>query len=286
MPAAPTLSRSSSFTMGSRGCSPGDIGDQRGSSAFISRSGMALMRSVSSASLSTTSTASPSYSEASARYNLRNTKFTIDYSAPSPPPSDPLDTIPPLGCSVDNIVFFGRGNRVHYKNLTVSEEVGQLCKLQDGHGDLRIIECGGSDLPNVVALATSKGFVQLWDIKSKKTTASWTIKGVTAMRWNGPVLTIGGLKGTIRHYDTRISPTPKMKEQARKVTRHQSRITSLEWNMDGKILASGDQAGMIYCWDSRNKVPLDVGEFVQRRKKMQHAGAISVSIRYFYGQSA
>jgi cell division cycle protein 20 (cofactor of APC complex) len=183
-----------------------------------------------------------------------------------------------MGCSPDNIVYFGRANRVHYKNLTVAEEVGQLCKLEDGQGDLQIIECGGIDRPNTVALSTSRGLVQLWDVKSKKQMASWTIKGVTAMRWNGPVLTVGGLKGTIRHYDTRISATSKMKEQARKVTRHQSRITSLDWNMDGKILASGDQAGMIYCWDSRDKVPLDVGEFVQRRKKMQHSGAISVRI--------
>ena len=70
----------------------------------------------------------------------------------------------------------------------------------------------------------------------------------------------------------------KMKEQSRKVTRHQSRITSLEWNVDGKILASGDQSGIVYCWDLGEKVPLDVGEFIQRRKKMQHVGAVSVGL--------
>lgn len=246
-----------------------------GDDQLISRAGMALMRSISSASLTTTTT--PSYPDASARFNLCNTKIMIDYA--SPPLLPDLDsTTTPLACSPQNIVFFGRGNRVQYKNLTVSEEVGQLCKIQDG-GHLQIVECAGTDLPDTLALATTKGLVQLWDIKAKKATASWSLKGVTAMRWNGPVLTIGGIKGTIRQYDTRISPTSKMKEQARKVTRHQSRITSLDWNMDGRILASGDGTGTIYCWDSRDKVPLDVGDTSagQRRKRMQHAGAITVS---------
>lgn len=269
------LSGTSSFTT-SRACSPGDLEDESRSSAFISRSGMALMRSVSSASLSSTSTNVPMYPESSAKYFLRNTKLTIDFS--TPPCQDPADVAPLLSCSSQNILFFSRGNRVHYKNLTTTEDIGQLCKLQESDGDLRIIECGSIEKPDIVAIGTSKGIIQLWDVATKKKTASWSLTSVTAMRWNGPVLTVGGLKGTIRHYDTRISPMPKMKEQVRKVTRHQAKITSLEWNVDGKILASGDHSGMVYCWDSRERVPLDVGEFIQRRKKMQHSGAVSVGL--------
>lgn len=247
------------------------------------------MRRVSSASLASSSHVAPTYPECSAKYHLRNTKLTIDFSV-LPAPDDPLPElaagVPLLSCSATNVLFFSRGNRVHYKNLmTTTEDVGQLCKLQDSHGDLRIIECGGTDQPDVVALGTSKGLVQIWDVKAKKTTASWSTKGVSVMRWNGPVLTVGGLKGTIRHYDTRVALTSKMKEQARKVTRHQSRITSLEWNVDGKILASGDQSGTVYCWDLKEKVPLDIGEFIQRRKKMQHGGAISVSLYFFFVDS-
>ncbi|KAG5641711.1 hypothetical protein DXG03_004398 [Asterophora parasitica] len=268
------MSSASSFTSASRACSPGDVGDQPGSSAYIDRSGMELMRSISSASLSSTATAGPSYPESSAKFHLRNTKLTLDFSLP--PAEEPLSLASSLlACSTQNVLFFSRGNRVHFKNTITSEDIGQLCKLQDSHGDLRIIECGGVDQPDIVALGTSKGLIQIWDVKTKKKTASWSTKSVTAMRWNGPVLTVGGEKGTIRHYDTRIAPTSKMKEQVRKVTRHQSRITSLEWNVEGKILASGDQSGVVYCWDSREKVPLDVGEFIQRRKKMQHPGAIS-----------
>ncbi|KAG6864754.1 hypothetical protein C0991_007355 [Blastosporella zonata] len=279
------LSSSSSFTSASRACSPGPgEGDAPGSSAFISREGMALMRSVSSASLASSVSSAPTYPECSAKHFMRNTRITIDFSMP-PVVVDPgndadksITLAPPMSCSSDNVLFFTRGNRVHYKNIGATggaEEIGQLCRLQDSHGDLRVIECAPVEIGDVLAIGTSKGLVQLWDVRTKKKTASWSTKSVTAMRWNGPVLTIGGEKGTIRHYDTRISPTTKMKEQVRKVTRHQARITSLDWNVDGKILASGDVNGVVYCWDAREKVPMDVGEFIQRRKKMQHPGAIS-----------
>jgi len=242
-------------------------------SEFISHSGMALMRSVSAASFCSSSPSTPVYPEASANQHLRNTKVTIDFSIPS---TNPVAGALPVSWSMQNMLFFSRGNRVHYKNMLTAADIGQLCKLQESRGDLRIIECGGSDRSDILALGTSKGFVQIWDVISKQMTSSWSTKGIASMRWNGPVLTVGGLKGTIRHYDTRINQTSKMKEQARKVTRHQARITTLAWNVDGTFLASGDESGTVYCWDSRQTVPLDVGEFVQRRKKMQHLGAITV----------
>ncbi|KAF8644026.1 hypothetical protein AX16_008742 [Volvariella volvacea WC 439] len=271
------LSRCSSFSSLSRAASPGSsiaTLDHTEGSAFISRSGMELMRTLSTASLASSppSVYVPSYADTSARYYLRGTKTTIDFSTPA---DGSIIGSNVLSCSAESLLLFSRGNRVHYKNLISNEEVGQLCKLQqENHGDLRIIECGGMDQPEVVALGTTKGFVQIWDIKAKKMTASWSTKGVAVMKWNGPILTLGGLKGTIRHYDTRINPTSKMKEQVKKVTRHQVVISSLGWNVEGNLLASGDESGTVYCWDSRQQVPLDVGEFVQRRKKMQHEAAV------------
>ncbi|KAJ6625949.1 WD40 repeat-like protein [Mycena sp. CBHHK59/15] len=183
----------------------------------------------------------------------------------------------PLSLSRQNILYFTRGNRVQYKNLGAADEIGQLSKLQEKHGDLKLLESGGADQPGILAIATTKGVVQVWDCESKKMTGSWSTKGVGSMAWNGPVLSMGGLKGTIRYYDTRIQPSSKMKEQAPKVTRHQAPILTMSWNVDGRILASGDESGVAHCWDARQKerVPLDVGEFVSRRKKIQHDGSIS-----------
>jgi cell division cycle protein 20 (cofactor of APC complex) len=267
------LTRSASFAGFTRASR---TGPSAGSSLHgpIPHHGMALMRSVSAASFSSSSEITPVYSEISAKHYLRSSKVSIDFSVSATGPD--VGALP-LSWSTQNMLLFSRGNRVHYKNMSSGEEIGQLCKLRASWGDLRLIECGGTDQSNVAAIGTSKGYVQIWDLTSKKITANWTTKGVTSMCWNGPVLTVGGLKGTIRHYDTRTKETPKMKEQAKKVTRHQAKITRLAWNVDGNYLASGDESGTIYCWDSRQKVPLDVGEFVQRRKKMQHPGVITAS---------
>lgn len=216
-------------------------------------------------------------------YNLRDTKISIDFSVPNPN-SEPSV---PLTCSSKNILFFPRGNRVHFKNMQANDDIVQLCKLQDKYGDIHLLECDRESSTNndILAIATTKGTIQLWDVRAKKVTSSWSTKGVGAMQFNGPVLTVGGTtKGTIRFYDTRIansttseSSTTKMKSEVRKLARHQSPITSLAWNKLGRLLATGDDSGAVYAWDQRQiQVPLDVGEFVSRRKKIQHAGCVTV----------
>jgi len=241
--------------------------------------GHELMRSVSAASLRDPSPIVQQFPDVSAKYHMQLLKTTsIDYARPSP--VDAL-TARLLACSEDNITFFTRGNRIYFKNLNngVNEEATQLYKLSESRGCLRAIECGGKSLPGVVAVGTSQGFVQTWDIQTRKLILAWpTSKDISALAWNGPVLTVGSVKGTVRLYDTRISPVEKMREQSRKNTRHQSHITSLSWNANGKLLASGDATGMIHCWEAGQTpmMPLNVGEFVQRRKKIQHEGGISV----------
>ncbi|CCM00708.1 uncharacterized protein FIBRA_02748 [Fibroporia radiculosa] len=242
-------------------------------SSVATLEGLALVRSASVSSLSelrgTPSNPTPAES---AVLHLRRDKLMIDFAVAE---ADLKAGIWPVSWSEKNIMVFGRGNRVHYKNLAASEDMGQLCKIREDQGNLRVVQCGGEDQPTTVALSTSKGVIQIWDLATKKMVSHWTTKTVTAMQWNGPVLTAGGERGTIRHFDTRIKETPKMKEQARKVTRHQAKICSLAWNTEGKFFASGDESGFVHVWDSRQTAPLDVGELVQRRKKIQHDGSIT-----------
>ena len=209
---------------------------------------------------------------------MRNARITLDYSPPNDPEEKPARL---LGCGLNNVAFFTRGNRVHYKNITpnYNDEVTQLCKLSENRGSIRALECNTKFQPEIMALGTSKGYIQLWDVQAKKATLTWpATKDISALAWCGTVLTVGGAKGTIRHYDTRIQPVTKMKEQARKVTRHQARITCLEWSLDNKVLASGDAMGSVYCWEQGQPIPLNVGEYIHRRKKIAQDGSISVSV--------
>ncbi|OCH92520.1 WD40 repeat-like protein [Obba rivulosa] len=223
------------------------------------------MRRYSASSVDLRSTTT--HVETSAVHHLRADRLTIDYSAAT--------SASAVDWSTNNVVVFARGNRVHYKSLSSNEDVGQLCKIRDGIGHLQLLSCGGKDQPSAVAICTNKGYIQIWDVSSKKMTLNWTTKGATAIKWNGPILTVGGERGTIRHFDTRIKDAAKLKEQTKKVTRHQAKICTLAWNDEGKYLASGDKSGLVHVWDSRQNTPLDVGEMVQRRKKMQHTGAIT-----------
>ncbi|KAG7087751.1 hypothetical protein E1B28_013692 [Marasmius oreades] len=241
-----------------------------------------LTRSVSSSSLASSFMLPPEpprFAPNSSHEHLGVTKTSIDFSLPPPPAVDNATTSQyeylPMTCSVNNIFFFTRGNRLHYKNLHTTEDIVQLFKLKDKYGDIQVVQCGGFEQSNTLAVSTSKGYIHIWDVASKRATMSWHTRDVGAMQWNGPVLTVGEVKGTIRFFDIRISPATKLKGEARKLIRHQTRITHLAWNENKKYLATGDDSGTVYCWDDRQKSPLDVGEFVQRRKKIQHDAAVT-----------
>lgn len=224
--------------------------------------------------------AEPSYAPHSAYHVLRSVN-NIDYAV-TPAAGDAADAAPasPVSWSQSNAVVFGRGNRVHYKNMADTEDVAQqLCKVTSSLGNLRLVQCGGKEQPNVVALATSNGWIQLWDLVAKKMLMNWRMKSATSLCFGENMLTIGDEKGTLRHYDPRATDSTKLKEQLKKVTRHQGRILNGSWKEDGKFLATGDQNGLVLLWDARRpRVPLEVGEMVQRRRKMQHPGAVTVGV--------
>ncbi|KAJ7699306.1 WD40-repeat-containing domain protein [Mycena rosella] len=263
------LTATSSFIV--PGTSPASSSGLVRSASFTS-SASGLVRSASFSSFHSHATTEagqePYYPEGSSKYALRDTRVAIDFSLPAESGAVPL-----AYSAQKSLLYFTRGNRVQYKSLITADAVSQLCKLPDMLGDLTLLAAGDAAL---IALASSTGAIQLWDAGAKKLVCGWTTKGAVSMAWSGPVLSVGGPKGAVRHYDTRVQPAAKMREQAAKVTRHQTRVAAMAWNTDGKLLASGDGSGAVYCWDARsNRVPLDVGEFVQRRKKIQHAGAVS-----------
>ena len=222
------------------------------------------------------------FANESARYNMESQpRSVIDFSLPTFTASVDNDEelFCPLSWSSQNILAFPRGNRVYLKNVASTvEDVGYTFKPSKKHGILQMLDfC--RDAPNLLALGTSNDNIELWDIEAKKMTRSWTATGITCLEWNeGRVLAVGDKKGSIQYYDTRIDDRKEMKMKKGKVTRHEAPITTISWNRkDPKYLASGDKDGVIYYWDSRQDAPLKMGEMVQRRRKMQHDHAVSVS---------
>ena len=191
--------------------------------------GLALMRSASLDSSRFSSPVTAPFAPESALHNIR-AKVDIDYNVSTEGAGAGFS---PASWSEYNVVFFPRQTRVYYKNmLSNSEEVAQLCKIKESCGTVSLIDSGGLDQPSTVALATSKGHIQIYDLVEKKMITTWHTAGVTAMKWNGKVLTVGGPRGAIRHYDTRV-PNDKVKESAKRVTRHQSKISSMSWHFEG-----------------------------------------------------
>ncbi|KAH8822656.1 WD40 repeat-like protein [Flagelloscypha sp. PMI_526] len=218
------------------------------------------------------------YEQPSAFHNLKYTRTSIDYTHNSAVNFSAEVTGIPFTASSQNLLLFGRGNRVHYKNLQTSEGIGQLCNLKRGkHSDLYMLSCPASaDVNNTVAVSTGHD-VHLWDFAAKKEISSWQSKQHTFLAWNGPTLTVGTRTGTIRSYDTRIASKAGVRDRLTKSIRHESTISALAWSDNGRFLASGDVGGTVYVWDIRDgfKTPLEVGDQVQRRKKIQHDASIT-----------
>ncbi|KDR78273.1 hypothetical protein GALMADRAFT_1311095 [Galerina marginata CBS 339.88] len=164
-----TTTSNSSFTAGSQSTSPFVSADFNAQHSGSSNS-LGLIRSASSTSLRM----SPIpfvYPLSSAKFFLRSPRTTISYT--SPPTSGDI-VAKHLTCSANSAVFFTRGNRVHFKNLNSNyhEDIGQLCKLSISQGNIRSLEFNSKSQPEVLAIGTTKGVVQLWDVQAKKMTVS------------------------------------------------------------------------------------------------------------------
>ncbi|KAL1751116.1 WD40-repeat-containing domain protein [Schizophyllum commune] len=198
-------------------------------------------------------------SEISAYKHLQPTGTSFDYSLP---PGFDASLPIPLACTFSDA----------------------LAKVSEKYGGLMILAAAGAELPHLFAAATRRNQTYVYDVNKPNEPVTWlgADAEVGAMAWNPAVLTVGGGKGRIRPYDTRITPANRMREHARRLMRHQAKVTALGYHRLGNKLATGDAAGNVFVWDFRNQdtTSMDVGEFVLRRKKNQHDAPIS-SISWF-----
>ncbi|XP_029433132.1 cell division cycle protein 20 homolog B [Rhinatrema bivittatum] len=95
-----------------------------------------------------------------------------------------------------------------------------------------------------LAIGTSDGEVQLWDVETKKRLRNMlghkSLVGV--MSWNSYILSSGSRLGLIHQHDVRAA------EHHIGMMRHKQSICSLQWAPGGEVLASGSSDGILNIW--------------------------------------
>uniref|UniRef100_M3XL54 Cell division cycle 20B n=2 Tax=Latimeria chalumnae TaxID=7897 RepID=M3XL54_LATCH len=117
-----------------------------------------------------------------------------------------------------------------------------------------------------LAIGTSDGEVQLWDVETKKRLRNMLghMSVVGALSWNSYILSSGSRLGLIHHHDVRIA------QHHVGSLRHKQSICALKWSGNGKYLASGSNNGLLNIW------PNDPGVTVQHQPLLAFAHTTAV----------
>uniref|UniRef100_A0A8C3VSA7 Cell division cycle 20B n=1 Tax=Catagonus wagneri TaxID=51154 RepID=A0A8C3VSA7_9CETA len=97
---------------------------------------------------------------------------------------------------------------------------------------------------NFLAVGTSEGEVQLWDVVAKKRLRNMLghLSVVGALSWNHYILSSGSRLGHVYHHDVRVA-------QHRVGTlHHKQAVCALKWSPSGRLLSSGCSDGLLTIW--------------------------------------
>ncbi|XP_031413083.1 cell division cycle protein 20 homolog B, partial [Meleagris gallopavo] len=118
-----------------------------------------------------------------------------------------------------------------------------------------------------LAVGTSDGEVQLWDIERKRRLRNMFghLSVVGALSWNHYILSSGSRLGSIHHHDVRVA-----QHHVGTLCQNKQSICSLKWSLTNQLLASGSSDGTLNIWHS------DPGMKVQSQplKTIPHSSAV------------
>ncbi|NXJ99308.1 CD20B protein, partial [Corythaixoides concolor] len=118
-----------------------------------------------------------------------------------------------------------------------------------------------------LAVGTSDGEVQLWDIETKKRLRNMFghLSVVGALSWNHYILSSGSRLGSIHHHDVRVA-----QHHVGTLCQNKQSICSLKWSLTNQLLASGSSDGALNIW------PNDPGVKWQSQplKTIPHSSAV------------
>ncbi|GAB1606227.1 division cycle 20 homolog [Argonauta hians] len=98
---------------------------------------------------------------------------------------------------------------------------------------------------NYLAVGTSEGVVEIWDVFKEKRLRSMTghTGRVGALAWNSHILSSGSRSGHIHHHDVRVP-----RHLQGNVAGHSQEVCGLRWSPDGQHLASGGNDNLLNVW--------------------------------------
>ena len=209
-------------------------------------------------------------STASAASNLgRRKQFLLALDGPGIP-ADPFAY--PLTWSQRNAIAVACGKDVYYQNLDTRATV-HLCEIDKiAFGRPRSVQWSVLH-PTNLALGTTLGNVQLWDVNRKEVQHSWKdedMDSVGGMDWNDHLLAVGLDNGGVNLYDDRQGSL------VNRLTLHQNKVHGVKWSTDKNYLATGDQAGVVYVWDVR--AGKELSNTSRLGGRMHHNAPVKVSI--------
>lgn len=133
-----------------------------------------------------------------------------------------------------------------------SGDIQELCTFDQGPNahisSVAWVQEGGTH----VAVGTSDGVTQLWDVGASKKVRSMDghTDRVGALAWNKHLLTSGSRDTNIVQHDVRIA-----QHNVHTMTTHQQEVCGLAWSPDGETLASGANDNLLCLWDASRSMP-------------------------------
>ncbi|KAJ8039890.1 Cell division cycle protein 20-like [Holothuria leucospilota] len=141
-----------------------------------------------------------------------------------------------------NLLAVALANNVYIWNATTGD-IQQLLQLE---GPDDYVSCV-SYIPEgaYLAVGTSSGTVQLWDIEQSKKlrTMSGHAARVGSLSWNSYILSSGSRTGNIHHHDVRSAD-----HHVATLSGHSQEVCGLRWSPDGRVLASGANDNLLNIW--------------------------------------
>ena len=153
-----------------------------------------------------------------------------------------------LDWSSTNSMAIGLGSTVYSWNGDTGD-VAVITNLDPQELNGQMVSCV-KWIPNSnnICVSSNTGEMHILDTESGSRIRSLRGRNdrVSALSWNGNILSSGGHDNTIWHHDVRQKYHKIMELKA-----HEGEVCGLSWRSDGRVLASGGNDNLVALWDSR-----------------------------------